>query len=187
MVKRILGLDISTKTIGISVLDYNKKVELVYVDFYKPIKNTIEDKNKDFLNLLLNAKKHILSIIEKYKPTHIAVEDYIRFMKGGSGSSTIIPLCILNRTICLSIVEKYPEIELSICNIISIRTKIKKNCGLTSFPPKEEIPKLLEKLLNIKIPRPTKITKKSTKILEEHFDMADAIAVGYYCLKLNTI
>ncbi len=136
--------------------------------------------------MLQDAKKEILNIIWEYKPDHVAVEDFIKFMSGGSGAATIIPLATLNRTLCLGVVETYPLIPLHICNVISIRTRIKKASGLTELPKKEEIPGLLEKLLKIEIPRPTKETRKGPKLMEEHFDMADAVAVAFYCHKILT-
>lgn len=183
---RILGLDISTSTVGIAIIDFNKsgKAKLIHIDYYKPIKNAFKDnlnnKDKDLLNMLSEAKKTLMGYAEKYKPDVIAVEDYIKFMKGGSGAGTIIPLATLNRTICLAAYETYPLTPLRICNVMSIRTRIKKDVGRQDLPPKEEIPVLLENLLNISIPRPIKHTKKGDKILEEHWDMADAVAVAYY-------
>jgi len=183
---RIISFDISTSTIGICVIDFDKKgkAKLVYIDYYKPIKHTIEDKNIDFLFTLSEAKKHILVLVEKYKPDYIAIEDFIRFMKGHSGAGTIIPLSCLNRTICLSMYEQYAKTPLYICNVMSIRTRIKKDIGRTDLPGKEEIPDILEKLLNITIPSPTKKTRSGLKIREERNDMADAVAVAYYCYKL---
>ncbi len=183
---RILGLDISTSTIGISVIDFDPqgKATLIHTDYYKPVKGTLEDRNYDFLHTLREAKRKIIDIIREYKPEEIAVEDFIKFMKGGSGAATIIPLATLNRTICLAISETYSQTPLHICNVISIRTRIKKACGLKDLPKKEDLPELLEHLLGIVIPRPLKKTRKGSKIMEEHFDMTDAIAVAFYCHKI---
>lgn len=183
---RIMGLDISTTTIGIAIIDFNKngKVTPRYIDYYKPIKGKIEDKEIDSLNMLSEAKKYIQSIIIKYQPTNIGVEDYIRFMKGGSGSATIIPLANLNRTICLSVFEQFPDIPLHICNVMSIRTRIKKSCNLIALPEKKQLPEILEKELKIKIPCPVKDTRKGQKIMDEYYDMTDAISVCFYCYKL---
>ncbi len=183
---RYFGLDISTSVIGICVIDFDKrnKAKLIYINYYKPIKHTVEDKNMDFLLMLSETKKHILCLIKKYKPDYIAVEDFIRFMSKGSGAATIIPLAMLNRTICLTVFEQYPKIPLYICNIMSIRTRIKKDIERTDLPNKEEIPGILEKLLNITIPSPMKKTRSGMKVSETRQDMADSIAVAYYCHKL---
>jgi Holliday junction resolvasome RuvABC endonuclease subunit len=185
---RILGLDISTTTIGRSVIDFNDKgrAKIIHLDYYKPLKGTLEDKEKDYLHMISDAKADVNSLINRFEPTHVAVEDYIRFMKGSSGAATIIPLATLNRTICLSVFENYPDLPLHICNIISIRTRIKKASNLTDLPKKEDLPELLEKLLKIKIPRPMKKTRKGDKLMEEHFDMTDAVAVAFYCNYLLT-
>lgn len=181
----IAGFDISTSTVGRCVLDINDKgkCKVIFLDYYKPIKGTYEDKNKDQLHMLSEAKTSMLELVEKYKPDHIAVEDYIKFMSGGSGSSTIIPLATLNRTICLAFFENDLHTPIHICNVISIRTRIKKDSNRTDLPSKEEIPELLEKLLKIKIPRLMKKTRKGEKQMEEVSDMADAIAVAYYAYR----
>jgi hypothetical protein len=181
---KIVGLDISTSTIGRAVINFSETAKIEYVDFYKPIKHTIEDKNMDFLYMLSEAKKGILNLIEEHRPDYIAVEDCIRFLKGGSGAATILPLFALNKAICLGIYEDYPLIPLHICNVISIRTRLKKDLGLLSLPPKEEVPACLEKLMKIEIPRPMKKTRKGEKIADEFLDMADGIAVAYYCHRL---
>jgi Holliday junction resolvasome RuvABC endonuclease subunit len=185
---RILGLDVSTTTIGISVIDFDdEKASVIYIGYYKPEKGLLPDHNFDFLNMLRLAKREIISIISEYKPDHVAVEDFIKFMSGGSGAATIIPLAVLNRTLCLSITETFSQLPLHICNVISIRTRIKKASKLTSLPKKDEIPALLETILNIEIPRPTKdVRGKSPRLMEEHYDMADAIAVAYYCNQIIT-
>lgn len=185
---RILGLDVSTTTIGRAIIDFNDKgkAKIIHLDYFKPLKQTLEDKEKDYLYMISDAKADINALINKYEPDHVAVEDYIRFMKGGSGAATIIPLATLNRTICLSVFENYPDLPLHICNVISIRTRIKKASNLTDLPKKEDLPDLLEKLLKIKIPKPTKQTRKGEKVMEEHYDMTDAVAVAFYCHHMIT-
>jgi len=56
--------------------------------------------------------------------------------------------------------------------------------GRKDLPGKEEIPEILEKMLNIKIPSPLKKTRKGEKIMEERWDMGDAVGAAYYCYRL---
>lgn len=179
---RILSIDCSTTTIGLSVLDFNskKKAKLVHLSHYKPIKHQLPEKEFDFLNTISLAKQHLIGLIEQYKPDIISIEEYIRYLGGGSGAATIIPLAILNRSLCLMVQENYPQIQLKISNVISIRSQIKRALNLPSLPQKEELPSHLEQLLKIKIPILTKETRKGLKTLPETYDQSDAIAVAYY-------
>lgn len=179
---RILGIDCSTSTIGFSFLDFNnkKKAKLIYLSHYKPIKHQLPEKEIDFLNTISLTKQHLAELLKQFKPDIVSIEDYIRYLGGGSGSATIIPLAILNRSICLMVRENYPNIQLKISNVISIRSQIKRALNLPSLPQKEELPSYLEQLLKIKVPILTKETKKGLKILPETYDQSDAIAVAYY-------
>jgi Holliday junction resolvasome RuvABC endonuclease subunit len=181
---RIIGLDISTTCIGIAILDTNKdKIKLVNAKIYKPIepfnKKVKELSNNEFLEMLDLAKIEIKQILDEYKPDQICIEDYIRFLKGGSGSSTIIPLAILNRTISLLCYDycKTNNCKVSIYNVISIRTIIKKAAELSELPKKEELPYYLAPLMNITFPE---YKNKKNNILPETYDVADAIAICFY-------
>lgn len=173
-----MGLDASTTTVGIAVVEYNgKKPKLIHQEYYKPNKKLPE------LQWLYETKEHVCYVADIYNVDEFAIEEYIKYMKGGSGASTIIPLAILNRTICLNIYELYHK-EPVILNVMKIRHCLKTNKKL---PSKEDMPELVAKHLRIKFPYYKKTIKKTgkQKILSESNDVADAIAVALAHIKLN--
>src|SRR5690606_27905980 len=96
--KIILGLDISTSTVGIGILskDENNKINLLHSEYYKPIKL---DKNKCELDRIKETYEYINKIIDIYKPDFIFVEEYLKFMKGKSNNKSILNLAIINRAV----------------------------------------------------------------------------------------
>ena len=171
----VLGLDASTSTIGIAVLDHDgTKPTLVHHEYFKP------PKLDNFIETLHLTKLHILQVLISWQPDVVAIEEYIQFMKGSSGAKTIIPLAIINRTICLAIYEETKQFPV-IMNVLAIRHAIKFDKKL---PAKEEIPDLVARHLNIDFPYIKKTIKgnksrpEKIKNIEENNDMADAMAVG---------
>lgn len=167
----VLGLDVSTTTIGISVLKRHKnKIKLMHYEYYKP------DKKVSELKRLFDAKQYILNIAKKYKVTDFAIEEYIKYLGGGSSASTILPLAILNRTLCLGIYE-YFDREPQMYNVLTVRHKLKFDKKL---PAKEEMPYVVAEHLNIDPVLYTKFSKKKNEdqIMKVTYDVNDAIAVG---------
>jgi len=175
--KRVMGLDASTTTIGISIIDYDGYgTKLIHSEYYKP------DKTNGILDMLVLARKYILNLFGKYNVDEFVIEDYIRFMKGSSSAATVIPLAILNMTLRLAILDLgvMPEA----LNVLKIRHAIKLTKVL---PKKEEIPELVAQHLGIPYPWLYKINKKKQQVvIEESFDVADAIAVSLAWAKLQT-
>lgn len=164
-----MGIDVSSSTIGWGVLEIkDKKIIYISSGFIKPIKN------ENIIIRLVDTKEKLKSIINKYKPTNIGIENIISFMKGASSANTIIMLASFNRMVCVLAYEetkKYPELF----NVMSIRHGLKKDKLL---PPKEKIPELVSEHLNINFPYV--LNNKTQKIKEESFDVADGIAVSLY-------
>lgn len=174
---RVLGLDASTSTIGISVIDYTDDGEmtLVYCNYFKP------PKNDDIFIRLAAVRGFIFDLLDKYKPDHVAIEDIILFMKGKSSAKTITGLAVLNRTVGLAVLNHYGTSPV-LLNVLKIRHAIK----IDTLPSKEEIPELVAKHLNIDFPYKYKTKGKAKgKIAVESYDMADGIAVGLAFIKLS--
>src|SRR5690606_1706740 len=164
----VIGLDISTSTIGYSVLKKTKnKIKLIERNHYKPL---TENDGYTISERLYETKEFFRNIFKKYKPDYLAVEEYIQFIKGASGAKTTIPLAIFNRTLCLLYYEMYRK-NPYIINVNTIRKIIKIN----DTPKKEDIPDVISKHLNIKFKFKTKINKKTKKekIITENYDEAD--------------
>lgn len=186
---RILGIDASTSTIGLAIIDYSSlnDAKLVFQQFYKPKKNI------SIFQKLLQIKIFLSSFLLEWKPDHIAIEDIILFMQGHSTAKTISSLSILNRTVGLTVLETLHQ-EPYLLSVMSIRHALKLN---KKFPKKEEIPELVAHYLKIDFPYYYKKNKKNDpsnkvkslkltpKIAIESYDVADAIAVGLAFIKLQ--
>ncbi|MCK9567713.1 hypothetical protein M0R72_02035 [Candidatus Pacearchaeota archaeon] len=174
-----MGLDASTSTIGIAIIDYQDGYcpILVYHNYYKP------DKTNGMLDMLYKAREHILKLFGKYKVQEFVIEDYIKFMKGASSANTVIPLAILNMTLRLAILDL--GITPEALNVLKIRHTLK----LTKIlPKKEDIPELVAQHLGFPYPWLYKTNRRTKlqQIMEESYDVADSIAVALTWAKLQT-
>lgn len=173
MVKRILGIDCSSTTIGYSVLEIDDNNQIVYksVSYLKPIKTgTIVDR-------IVDTRNKIQDIINDVKPDYIGIEDIIQFMKGKSTAQTIIMLTTFNRMVCL-LAHDYLHRNPELFSVMTIRHGLKIGKDL---PKKEDMPELVAKHLGITFPY-ERIAKGKTKgnIKVESYDMADGMAVALY-------
>lgn len=170
---RVLSFDSSSSTIGWAVFDISptNQISLLTTNYIKP------SKDGDIIDRLLHTRNLINDILNTYKPTHIAIEEIIKFMKGKSAADTIIMLTTFNRMICLASAD-YLSHSPKLFNVLSIRHGIKLN---KIAPKKEEIPALVEKHLSITFPYVLiSKGKNKGKPAPESFDMGDAVAVGLY-------
>lgn len=169
MSKIIMGLDASSTTIGLSVIEEKDDGYLVFkhVEHYKPIKE-----NTHILDTLKWVKEYIVSKLKEFSPDEVIIEEYIKFMKGQSSSDSTISLAVLNRTVCMAVYE-YTDKKPYIVNVNTIRAAIKpKNYHLPRVP-KEEILPVVCKILQIQW---NWLTSKKGKILDENYDRSDSIA-----------
>jgi len=172
---KVLGIDISSTTIGWCVLtvnDLTKEIQLSDYGYVKPIKDGY------IIDRMVDTRNRILSIIKRHNPDYIGIEDIIKFMKGKSTADTIIMLTTFNRMIGLlsyDYLDKKPELF----NVMTIRHGLKMGKIL---PKKEEMPELVAKHLGITFPYKYETGKRNkiTKIAEESYDTADGIAVALY-------
>lgn len=163
---RVLGFDISSSTIGISLLERQvDTIKLLYIDYFKP------PKDGDIFYKLNITKNFIKEQIEKLKPDEIAIEDFLLFMPNKSSANTITLLAIYNRVIgllCYEILGKSP--------ILYRPSDIRRAIAIVGLiPSKEQVPTFLELFLDIQFP--WKYNKKGKPIIENH-DAADGAAVA---------
>lgn len=170
MIKKILGLDVSSTTIGYCTLTINEEtneIKFISCNYLKPIKKGT------ILERLEDTRNKIKKIIEDVKPDYIGIEDIIMFIRNKSTANTIITLATFNRMIGLTAFDylgKSPELF----GVLAIRHGLK----LTSeFPQKEEMPEIVATHLNIKFPYET---NKKGNIKTESYDMADGVAVALF-------
>lgn len=167
-----MGLDASTTTIGVSIIDYDdNESKLIHHEFYKPLK-------KDLFKSLSEVRKFIINKIEKYKPDDIVLEDIILFMKGHSTAKTVSSLAVLNRTVGLAVFD-YTGNPPHLFNVMKIRHAVKKD---KKMPSKEEIPELVASILGIDFPYEY---GKTGKLKAENFDVADSICAALAFIKIS--
>jgi Holliday junction resolvasome RuvABC endonuclease subunit len=174
MGKTILGMDISSTTIGYCVLEIeNNNIKFISTSYIKPIKKG------NIVERLADTRNKIEKLINILKPDYIAIEDIVQFIRNKSTAKTVITLASFNRMISLvayDFLKRSPEFF----SVITIRHGLKiKN----TFPSKEEMPAIVAQHLGIIFPY-HKNKKGSIKV--ESYDMADSIAVAlYYALVLT--
>ena len=170
--KRILGLDASSKTIGIAIIDYDdNQLSLHDCFYYKP------PQKGNIFERMSKVRIYIQKLIDTYKPDDVSLEDIVLHMKGHSTAKTITTLAVLNRTVGTAVFDKHGKAPY-LYNVMRIRHAIKNNKDL---PPKEEIPNLVADHLGLSFPYLTNskgevVKKKNGDFKEENFDIADGIA-----------
>lgn len=172
--KRVLGIDVSSTTIGYSIIDYDdNSMTLVKADYIKPLKTG------SIIERIVHTRDKIQDIIAKAKPDHIGIEDIIQFMQGKSTAKTIIMLTTFNRMIGLCAYD-YLKRSPELFSVMTIRHGLKLAKDL---PKKEDMPELVAHHLGITFLY--EVNKKG-KVKVENYDKADGIAVGlYYTLLLR--
>jgi Holliday junction resolvasome RuvABC endonuclease subunit len=168
MSKKILGLDISSTTIGWAILDIDDKNNISFVkcDYIKPLKD------EPILDRIYATKSIVSDIIAKEKPDYIGIEDLILFMPKSTATTTTT-LSAFNRVIAIMAYD-YLASHPGLFSVMTIRHGLKLGKIL---PKKEDMPELVAKHLGITFPY---VKGKTGKIKEESFDMADGIAVALY-------
>lgn len=167
--KRVLGFDVSSTTIGYSVLeiDSDNHIQFVLCNYVKP------NKKGTIIDRIVETRNVIQSIIDQVKPDYIGIEDIIQFMQGHSTAKTIIMLTTFNRMIGLT-AHDYLHHAPELFSVMSIRHGIKLD---KTLPKKEQIPDLVAQHLGITFPY---LFNKKGKIKVESYDMADGVAVALY-------
>lgn len=167
--KRVLGFDISSTTIGYCVLEISdgNDIQFILCNYIKPLKKG------SIIERVAHTRDVVQSVIDQVKPDYIAIEDIVQFMAGASTAKTIITLTTFNRMIGL-LAHDYLGKSPALYSVMSIRHGLKTDKIL---PKKEEIPDLVAKHLKIKFPY---LFNKKGKIKVESYDMADGVAVALF-------
>lgn len=169
---KILGLDISSSTIGFGILD--KDANLIKYGHLKPLKKNKADKNNlGYTARLADAYNLIIDLLEKENPDIIIIEDYAKkFSVGKSTANTIIVLATFNEAVSLACYHslgiepiKYP--------VRTMRSRVGKYFNIELKSKDDVFPFISEKYKNFKITK-----TRHGNIKKEHFDEADAIFVA---------
>jgi len=167
---KVLGLDISSSTIGYAVVEFDKNsIVLTKYGHIKPPPS----KKGSIAFRALEASKELRKVLSSVKPDHIAVEDYARkFTKGKSSASTIIILSVFNEVMSMTSLDEAGK-EPHRYNVTNLRSVLSKFLNKTSVS-KEEVFDLMVGHFKNFIPSKNKLGN----ISKESGDESDAIAVA---------
>lgn len=175
----ILGLDISSATIGWSVLEVAD--DKCVLKKYGHIKPTSKKKSDDNFSLRLNhAFDAITDLVKKEAPQVIAIEDYAKkFSKGRSSANTILILSSFNEVCGLAAyrASNLKPIRIPVTTLRKI-VKTEYDCDIDD---KEDVMTFCKKTFNNFLTQ----NNKAGNIKKESYDEADSIivALGYYLEK----
>ena len=163
---KVMGLDISSSTIGYSICESGK---LTSQGHYKPMKSKSKGKNNHLAERLSKTYNDMKKIIKDNNPDVVVIEDYAkRFSAGRSSARTIIVLSCFNEVVamaCLESIKKMP--------IRYAVSSIRKTLSLKGKTEKEDVlEKILEEYPDFKISK-----NRNDNIKKEVFDEADSLAV----------
>ena len=168
--KTVLGLDISSSTIGWSLLEYDdQRIELREYGHIKPPKS-----NKGSLAVrALRAHDEVCDLLIEKMPDFVASEAYAnKFPAGRSTARTIIVLSVFNELISIACLRglKYEPQRYA---VVTIRSMLSKEAGY-KISSKEECFEFVKKYFSNFSLR----NNKNGKIAKECYDEADSIAVA---------
>jgi Holliday junction resolvasome RuvABC endonuclease subunit len=173
----ILGLDISSATIGWSILEVEVGQD-IRLKTYGHIKPTSKKKSDDNFSFRLNyAFDAITNLVQKEKPDVVAIEDYAKkFSKGKSSANTILILSSFNEVCGLATyrVLKSKPIRMPVTSLRKL-VKTKYSCNIDD---KEDVLNFCKKTFNNFLTQ----NNRAGNIKKECYDEADSIivALGYY-------
>ena len=168
--KKILGLDISSTTIGWALLKCSD--DDFTLDDYGYIKPTKNKKFSDIERLSL-AYDEIEKLVRRLSPDEIAVEKYAtKFSSGRSTARTIIVLSKYNEMVSLCCFREFGKTTFAYAPI-SIRSKVSKFFDKKIKSKDDAFDFVCKNISNFK----TKLNRVS-KIKKECYDEADAICVA---------
>jgi hypothetical protein len=165
----ILGLDISTSCVGISI--FNEDGTLMSLNYIKLKADSIFQKYDEFVNFMKENEFH------KFLIKEIAIEEPLKAFKGKfTSADTIQRLTQMNAMISLWCYQTY-ELEPVYYNVQTARK--------TAFPdlklPQKETNKKMkvwEKVVEAEPQINWIYSKRTAQLSKENFDMSDAYTVG---------
>lgn len=180
----ILGLDISTVVIGLSVMD---KKEIIHTDYFDLHKDESLTSNEVFQKI----KEWFLSIKKQYAITKINVEEPIKKCSNGKTSINVISAIFkTNYTVCWICYDVF-QIDINYVGSGPARKKMKinKNDDLKRdfkyYASTKDIKKrVLEKVLESFPDFEKELTYSKNGFINSHIlDIADAIVMANYEFK----
>lgn len=177
--KTVLGLDISSSTIGWALIEYDsKEYKLKEYGHIKPPKK----KNYSDSERLSKTYTLIKDLIQKLSPDSIAVEKYAsKFSSGRSTARTIIILSVYNEIVSLCSFREFGK-ETDKYAPVTIRSQISKYFDEELKSKDDAFEFVCNKVENFE-----KKLNKVSNIKKESYDEADAVCVALcHFIKENT-
>ena len=166
---KILGMDISSATIGWAVLEEADPPILVEYGFIKPPKSSFGPIAKR----VSVAYDMVVDLLESKVPEGIAVEAYAnKFPSGKSTARTIIVLSVFNEVVSMACLRS-ADIEVKKYAVSTIRSVLSKLAGEKITSKEESFNFICKYFSNFQVRN-----NRSGNIAKECFDEADAIAVA---------
>jgi Holliday junction resolvasome RuvABC endonuclease subunit len=176
IIMKILGLDISSSTIGWALIDVvDDKVSLIKYGHLKPPSK--KKSNNNFALRLDFAFEEIKVLVSSTSPDVIAIEDYAKkFSSGRSSANTILVLASFNEVCGLAAYKTVNKQPVRI-PVTTLR-KLVKNEYSESVKDKDEVLAFCKKHFKSFVTT----LNRAGNIKTECYDEADAIivALGYY-------
>lgn len=176
----ILGLDISTSTIGFTLLNLTGSVE--YINYIKPEGNNIFEK-------VASATRSIDAYIWPYVQINgpikaiYAEAPNIMFQRGFSSAQTIATILRFNGAFLFTLYQKFNILPKEVFATSARKQVI--GIGRFKLDPKEEVFKWVNSHIKYTYPHFWPIISKGKnkgKLLHECFDMADSYIIAKYGL-----
>ena len=174
---KVLSLDISSSTIGWSILKFKKNNSFPSLKKYGYIKPS---KNGSLSERALDAKRKYIDLLKTEKPDFVVVEDYAsKFSHGKSTARTIIVLAVFNETIKIATLESL-NINAISYPVRTIRSIVEKELSQPIKDKEEVLNFCIKNFKNYKT-----VLNRNKRTKKECYDECDAIAVGI-CHYLKT-
>ena len=173
--EKILALDISSSTIGWSVLERDKtSIALIsYGHIRPPTKEKAEKAGHGYSYRLHEISKAVVELVSSIQPDTVIVEDYAKkFSSGRSSANTIIVLATVNEVVSLVCFQLLGK-EVIRIPVSKLRSVV-KNQYKVDVKDKEDAMKLCKTLFNNFLTT----NNRNGKIKKECYDESDSIIVG---------
>ena len=171
-----MGLDISSTTIGLSLIGSNgSEFTLEDYDYYKP------DKKCSLFEALSKTKKYIIKTLDKWHPDVVVIEEIAEHFSI-STSKTIVKLTTYNRIVGLTVYENSNTLPVMM-NVNTARSIIRPKSHKGRLM-KEDVPEVVAAIMKCDFPW---VLKKTGKKADESYDIADSIAVALAVAALDSV
>jgi len=173
--KKVLGLDVSSQTVGWGLVRAGRRPALIAYGHIRPLPSS-----RGLMERLDSLYDDIKRLCEELSPDVVAVEDCALFMHGRkSNAKTMMTLAVFNRVVSLAAYRKTGDVRFY--PVGSIRKAVRMASALDHAPHKEEIPGIIRRCLDGEF---SDVEKRGGGTAVQTYDEADGIAAAW-CAALD--